>query len=176
MKFAIKPTDLNQDGKHSLSMQFRQALQNEMTMNQIMAISPLSSTTTYRWMRCDMTPLSQNQRQQHSRRNRILSLQEELKVIQIAKEMREKHIAVTIEVTRSIIEQVTKWQVTHCSRSWISLFWQRHGWPSRRVQQRNQKELRESLQDEVTQFQNEVPNKMDSRFLISFSNNNFICE
>ena len=103
-----------------------------------------------------MNPLSQNQRQQHSRRNRILSLQEELKVIQIAKEMREKHIAVTIEVTRSIIEQVTKGQVIHCSRSWISLFNQRHGWPSRRVQQRNQKELRESLQDEVTQFQNEV--------------------
>ena len=156
MKFTLRSSDLNSNGKHSLQVQFRQAVQSGAPIHSILANSPLPPTTTYRWISTDMSPTAQSQRQIHPRRAANLSIQEESKVLRIAKKLRENHQPVTIEVTRQIIAHVTNGRVPNCSKTWISLFWKKHGWPSRRVQQKNQKELRDSLKDEVAEFRNEV--------------------
>ena len=161
MNFALRPSDLTRNGKHHLQRQFIQAHEAGNSINAIMAKSPLPPTTTYRWMNIEMSPEAQAKRQQHFRRTLLLFDFEEREIIRMATELRKNHLAVTIEVTRALIEKATHGRISNCSNSSVSRFWKKHNWPSRRVQQRNQIEIRDSLPEEVSRFRNEVTEYVD---------------
>lgn len=155
MHFTIKANDVKNIGKFHLQQQFNLSLQSGKSISWITKASPISPTTTIRWMRQDMSPADQTKRQIHPRRSSILTEEEEKQVISKAKEIRASHHPITIEVTRQVILEVTNNRVQY-SNSSISRFWAKHGWPNRKVQERNKKELRDTLLEEVEKFRTEV--------------------
>ena len=80
-------------------------------------------------------------------------------VIQLAKNRRSQHQEVSIDWTRQVIKDITNGRVPKASKAYISRFWKKVGWPSHRTQARNKKEVRESLEEEMEQFRNEVKKK-----------------
>lgn len=154
--FPINPYHITKEGKASLQEQFRKALEQGSKFKDICESSPVSRTTTYRWIHQDMSPIAQANRKEHPRRKKLLTEEESQKVVQIASEMRNKRLAVTQEVTRKIIAEVTQCRISNASSAFISRFWKEKGWPNRKVQARNKKEVRDSLEIEVENFRDEV--------------------
>ena len=57
-------------------------------------------------------------------------------VIQLAKNRRSQHQEVSIDWTRQVIKDITNGRVPKASKAYISRFWKKVGWLSRRTQER----------------------------------------
>ena len=156
MNFNISSNYFKPEGKEQIQRQIAAAREQGMTWEEISQLLPIPKTTMFRWMEQDMSLQSQQMRQNHSRRKCLLSPEEEDRVIQLAKERRAQHQEVSIDWTRQAIKDITNGRVPEASKAYISRFWKKVGWPSRRTQERNKKEVRESLEEEMNQFRNEV--------------------
>ena len=155
-KFSISSAFLKPEGKEQMQQQIFFARNQGMTWEEISKSSSISKTTAFRWMNRDISKEAQHDRQLHPRRERILTQEEKDQVVHLAKERREQFQEVTIDWTRQAISNVTNGRVPHASNGYISNFWRDNGWPSRKTQERNQKEIRTTLEEEMNQFRSEV--------------------
>ena len=162
MNFNISSSFLKPEGKEQIQKQILSARSKGMTWDEIARSLSIPKTTLYRWVNQEMSLQSQQTRQAHPRRQSLLSHEEEEQLIQLAKERRAEHKEVTIDWTRQAINGVTNGRVTEVSKAYISNFWHKNGWPSRRTQERNQKEVRETLEEEMSQFRQEVNEYVNS--------------
>ncbi|KAH0792574.1 hypothetical protein GPJ56_003559 [Histomonas meleagridis] len=162
MNFHIKASFIKSEGKESIKNQISEARSKGMTWDELGISSPVSKTTMYRWMHEDMSIRAQSQRQVHPRRGCSISPEEKERLIMLAKERRNQHLEVSIEWTRQAIKEVTEGRVPNASNGFISTFWKNNGWPSRRTQKRNQKEVRETLEKEVKTFRETVTGYVNS--------------
>ena len=156
MNFKINANYLKAQGKEAMQQQIHTARATGMTWDEISQTSPVSRATLQRWANQEMAPQAQKQRQSHPRREQLLSQQEKEQLLLAAKERREKHEIVSIDWTRQTINSITKGRVQNASNAYISKFWKSNGWPSRKTQERNSKEVRPSLEQEVEGFREEV--------------------
>ena len=154
--FVIHAKYINQEGKAAIQNQILQARNNNAKWNEIAEISHIPKTTLHRWASKDMSVESQKRRQEHPRKKRLLNDEEELELLNLCVSQRGEHEIVSLDWTRSAINKITNGRVPNASYSYISKFFKKHGWPSRRKQERNQKELRASLEQEVIDFRSQV--------------------
>ena len=162
MHSRINSCHLKQEGKEAMRHQVLVARANGMSLDEISNISPISRATMYRWTKTDMSLCAQKERQVHPRRELLLNAEEKDQLIQKAKEQRANHQPVSLEWTRQCINEITGGRVPRASNGFISKFWSDNGWPSRRAQERNQKEVRSSMDQEVQEFRIEVTSYVSS--------------
>ena len=156
MHIRINLCHLKPEGKEAIQRQVLLARANGMSLDEVSKVSPVSRATMFRWTSTDMSPAAQKERQIHPRRQSMLKQEEQDLLIQSAKERRTNHQPVSIEWTRQRINEITGGRVAKASNGYISKFWSDNGWPSRKAQERNQKEVRPSLEQEVELFRREV--------------------
>ena len=82
-------------------------------------------------------------------------------MIHLATERREEHKEVSIDWTRHAISWVTNGRVADASKTLLANSGKK-GCPSRRTQERNQKEDCETLEEEMNQFRQKVTEYVNS--------------
>ena len=150
--FILKSGFLKPEGKQWIKEQIAKARRDGYKWQEIFDSSPLPKTTVHRWGNKDMSVEAQKQRQVHLRNKKLLTDEEERSLIQLAIDRRANYQVVSIEWTREAIASVTNGRVQKASDGYISTFYKRHGWPSRKTQERNKKEIRNTLEQEVNDF------------------------
>ena len=156
--FVIKSSLLKPEGKQAIKEQVMKARNNGYKWNEIFDSSPISKSTIHRWAHQDMSIEAQRKRQVHNRKRKLLTDEEERRLLLEAIEQRARHEVVSIQWTRGTIAKVTNGRVLNASNGFICNFFKKNGWPSRKTQERNQKEVRKSLEQEVNDFRSEVSN------------------
>jgi hypothetical protein len=95
-------------------------------------------------------------RKRSSHRIPLLTIDEKNKLIQRTIVERMNHLIVNQKWTRETISDITNTRIQGADKAFITNFWEKNHWLSFRVQTRNQKELRNTLDEEALAFQESV--------------------
>jgi transposase len=157
----ISAVNITMKGKEELSQQI-QALRNQgASWQEINKVTPVALTTIRRWNKTSMDSPSQLFRSVHNRRPTTLSQEEGNQLIDDSKIRRSQFKPVDTAWASTKIKEITNGRVGSASKSSISKFYKKHGWHSWKVQPRNSKELRLTLEEEIDGFRSDVYKYMD---------------
>jgi transposase len=144
---------LSPKGKALLAHAIAAARGHGLTCSEIGRRYDIAPSTAQSYASRDMSPKGQAARHAESGRSCTLPEQEEAEVLRLAKDQRAAHRVIDNAWTRTAFANVTQQRVPNASSSTITRFWQRHGWPTHRLQARTPGELRDTLQAEADEFQ-----------------------
>jgi hypothetical protein len=143
-------------GKISVFYQVEGMRKDRYSWDEIGRQCGISPRTARRYLSTDMSPEAQHERHCQSGRPSLLNGDEEAEVVRLARAARAEHHVIDNKWTRQAFADVTQGRVPNAPNSSLSRFWQRQGWPTRRVQERTPGELRDTLPAEAAAFQQEV--------------------
>ena len=152
----ISPKHINEHGKLEIACQVAALRAENHSWNEIAAVSPLSLSSIRRYAERDMSVGAQHSRQQHTRRQSLLTNDEKARVLEMAADARASGVAVNQKWSRITMLQVAGGRVTSISDAYITKFWSDAGWPSRKAQCRSIKEMRPNILEEILEFRNRV--------------------
>jgi transposase len=152
----VLATDLTKEGKNRISLQLKEMRNQGASWQTTSKISPVSLTTTRRWLVTNMEQKSQEERQSHPRSPVLLHSDEIEQFIQSARDERKLYRPMKLNWSRKRIKEITNRRVEFGGFSYISRLFNKNGWRSWKTQSRNRKELRPTLQNEVDLFREEI--------------------
>lgn len=162
-RLALRGSDLTPKAKQKAAAAFSSAHDLGSSWANIADDAGLSAQTVQTWASTDMSLRAQHDRHCRSGRPPQLIEDEEAEILRRAREQREAHGVVDTAWTRAMIADVTANRLPSVSDSFISRFWRRMDWPTRRAQARSAPEVRDTLAEEAAQFQESVQDYVRSR-------------
>jgi transposase len=152
----LTATHLKPEGKEEISIQLRVLRQQGASWNTISKLTPVSMTTTRRWVTTPMDTNTQSTREVHARRPKTLSPIELQLLFEEAKDERKQFKIVNIAWAKERIKHITNYRVCAPTATFISRIFNRFGWKSWKTTPRNSKEIRPTLQNEARIFREYV--------------------
>jgi transposase len=161
--FHLRASDFTPRAKKRAAATFSAAHASGVSWPEIAHDVGISPRTIRSWASTDMTERAQQDRRSHSGRHCLLTQDEDAEILRRAGDQRSEHGVIDDAWTRATIADVTGNRLANVPDSFISRFWQRMGWPTRRVQSRSTRETRTTLQQEALEFQQTVHEYVRSR-------------